>query len=421
MLTTPYWWEHAPPADTSADTPLPARTDVAIIGGGYTGVSAARTLARHGVDVTVLEREVPGWGASTRNGGMVLPGFKREAGPLLAKYGRERARALFAESVESVDFLERVVAEERIDCGWARTGYVTLAWKRAHLAGLARDGELLEREFGYRTVLVPAERVGEEIGSTSYHGGLLDGRAGGVQPAQLFRGLERAARRAGARLVAGVEARTVRREPGGYAIDTSRGPLRCRELIVATNGYSGPVHAGLRRRVVPLGSHMIATAPLEPALARSLIPRGRMLSDSKNLLFYFRLSADHRLLFGGRASFRPNNEAGSARSLAASMRAIYPQLANTPIEYSWWGNVALTVDQMPHAGRMDGVWYALGYCGHGVAMSGYLGARLGDAVAGLGDLRPFDGLPFRAFPLYRGRPWFLPAVGAWFRLVDILR
>lgn len=188
--------------------------------------------------------------------------------------------------------------------------------------------------------------------------------------------------------------------------------------MVATDGYSGPVHPELSRRVIPIGSYIIATAPLEEGLARELIPKNRVMSDTKNLLFYFRLSADHRMVFGGRASFTPTTTVESAQILAQGMRAVFPQLAAVPIEYSWSGTVGFTFDQLPHAGRLDGVHYALGYCGHGVAMATYLGARVGDAIAGRGDLLPFSELGFPTVPFYRGRPWFLPAVGAYFRLVD---
>ena len=399
---------------------LPEKTDVAIVGGGSTGVAAARALAHRSIDTTILERETFGWGASTRNGGFVLPGFKREAGALLQRYGPERARALFDASLASVRFLEQVIAEEAIACDYRRSGHAILAWKPAHLRNLAATGEVLERQFGCHTTLVPRGQLVEEIDSTCYHGALIDPAAGSVQPAKYFFGLTAAALRAGARMLAGTEVHQIDRTAGGFSLVTSRGVLRAGEVVIATNGYPGGSHPGLRRRVVPIGSYIIATAPLAPDLAGSLIPRMRVLSDTKNHLYYFRCSADRRLVFGGRASFTPTTTAESARILQRGMLKVFPQLAGTRVEYSWSGTVGMTRDQLPHVGVMDGRHYAVGYCGHGVAMSGYLGHRIGEAIAGHDDLAPFSDLGFPAVPLYRGRPWFLPLVGAWYRVADWL-
>ncbi len=416
---TSYWLDTAPPPPSPAEPSLPSHTDVAVIGGGYTGVSAARTLARHGIDVTVLEAQTLGWGASTRNGGFVLPGFKVGADELLKQHGAVRARALFAASLGAVRFLEDLVASEAIECEYLRCGYVALAWKPGHYAALERSAALLSRTFAYETELVPPGRLRSELASDAYHGGLLE-PAGGIHPAKYFFGMAAAARRAGARLLEGVEVRRLRRTAGGFDLTTSRGPMRAREILVATNGYSGDVAPRLRRGVVPIGSYIIATAPLDARVAQDLIPRRRVMSDTKNLLFYFRLTADNRLLFGGRASFTPTTTAASARILARGMTHVFPQLAGVRVEYSWMGKVGYTFDQLPHAGTMDGVHYALGYCGHGVALATYLGARVADAIAGKGDLLPFSELRFPTMPFYRKRPWFLPLAGAWYRLKDLV-
>ena len=420
MNERPYWHDSAPRADLGTEVPLPARTDVAIVGGGYTGVSAARALARRGVDVTVLERETLGWGASTRNGGFVLPGFKLGAGPLLRRFGAERARALYEASRESVRFLERLLKEERIDCEYRQCGHVSLALTPSHYRDLAVARDLLARVFGHEATLVPRERLREEIGSDTYCGGLLDPGAGSLHPAQYFWGLASAARRAGARLLEHADVRSLERAPEGFTLATNRGSLRARDVVIATNGYSGPVHPALRRRVVPVGSYIIATAPLDARLAAELIPRDRVLSDTKNLLYYFRLSKDRRMVFGGRVAFTPTPPEESARRLAEGMTTVFSQLRGMPVEYHWSGNVAMTVDFLPHAGQRDGVHFAMGYCGHGVAMATYLGARVGDTLSGAGDLRPFSELGFPRVPLYGGRPWFLPLVGAYYRLLDRL-
>jgi len=420
MLEQPYWQVTAPRPAFSPDPELPDQTDVAVIGGGYTGVSAARTLAQHGLSVTVLEAETLGWGASTRNGGFVLPGFKLGAGALLRRFGLERARALYDASLASLRFVERLVADEGIECEFRRCGHVSLAYRPSHYRRLAESQALHARAFAHETTLVPVDRLGEVIGSTIYHGGLLDPEAASLHPAKYFWGLATAAHRAGARLLEHTTVRSIDRAPGGFSLDTGPRRLRAREVIVATNGYSGPTHPALRRRIIPLGSYLIATAPLEDSLAGELIPQDRVLSDTKNLLFYFRLSEDRRLLFGGRVAFSPTTSAEAARHLAAGMRLVFPQLRDSQVEYTWSGKVAFTRDQLPHAGVWDGVHYALGYCGHGVAMATFLGARLGAMLAGRGDLLPFSDLGFPALPLYDGRPWFLPLVGAYYRVVDRL-
>jgi glycine/D-amino acid oxidase-like deaminating enzyme len=388
------------------------------VGGGYTGLSAARTLARHGIAVTVLERHQVGWGASGRNGGFVLPGFHVEVECLARRYGVERARALFADSIEAMGFLEGVIAEEAIDCGYTRWGAVTLAARPGHLRELERSRQLLHESFGHETTLLGPTELREEIGSESYHGGLLDPAAGGLHPARYCAGLAAAAVGAGAVIVEGVEVLGVDRTGGRTTLATSRGPLSVAEVLVATNGYTGAAFPGLRRRVVPLGSYVVATARLEPSVARELLPRSRVMSDTWNLVQYFRLSDDGRMVFGGRASFTPIGMQRSARIVAAAMRKVFPQLADVPVEYAWAGKICLSRDRMPHAGRLDGLHYALGYAGHGVALSTWLGARMGDALAGRGAIPGLTGDHLPAIPFYGGTPWFLPAVGAYYRMKD---
>ena len=378
------------------------------MGAGYTGLSAARTLARHGASVAVLERHRAGWGASGRNGGFVLPGYQPHVGELLRRHGVDRTRALLAGTLEA------------IDCGYARRGWISLAAKAGHLRDLERTAADLRRHFGHETALLGRAELRDEIGSNRYHGGLLDPRAGALHPGRYCAGLAEAAGRAGALLAEGVEVRRVTRAGGMATLATSAGTLAATDVLVATNGYTDAAFPSLRRRVVSVGSSIVATAPLDEGLASRVLPRGRVMSDTLNLLHYFRLSDDGRLVFGGRASFTPRSVQAVAAILARDLRAVFPALAEVPVEYAWSGRLGVARDRMPHAGRENGVHYALAYAGHGVALATWLGARMGDALAGRGAIPALAGaLP--PIPLYGGRPWFLPAVGGYYRMMDRIR
>ncbi len=420
VAETPYWWSAVPMA-ARPPRPLPERADVVVLGSGYTGLSAARTLARAGASVVVLEKETIGWGASSRNGGQVLTGMKLGAAELLARFGPERARELYRSSLEAIDFVERLVSEENIACGFRRSGHLEAACKPAHFERFRRDQELLARAFGHEVRLVPKNELRAELCTDYYHGALLDERSAALQPAQYVHGLAAAAERAGAGLHELTPALHVTKSATGFRIATPRGALEAKDVLVATNGYTGAVTPKLRRRVIPIGSYIVATEPLDAARAQALLPRRRVVFDSKNFLFYFRLSEDNRLLFGGRAQFTPSS-ASSTRTAAAILRRgmlqVFPGLGDARIEYAWSGSVAFTRDLTPHAGRMDGMAYAMGYCAHGVGIASFLGDAMADAMLGRPDRNPFRGLPFPVIPAYDGRPWFLPFVGLWYKLRD---
>ena len=412
-------WSDPASAPAPRDSaPLPDRVEVAVVGGGYTGLAAALALARRGARVAVLERHRIGWGASGRNVGFVLPGFQAGLAELTARLGEERARRLWGMSVEAVECLERLIAAEAIACNWSRCGSVVLAARPAHLARLDEERRCLARVAGHQTELLGPSEIGREIGSGVYHGGLVDRTAGALHPARYCAGLAAAAERAGAALHEGAEVVRIRRRGDGHEVQTSRGGLPASEVLVATDGYTGVPFGRLRRGVVPVGSYMVATAPLGPELAARLVPGGRVLSDTRRLLHYFRLSPDRRMVFGGRAAMVPLGTPRAARALGRAMRERFPALAATPVDYAWSGSVGFTRDRLPHAGRSDGVYYALGYCGHGVALATWLGGRMAAAIAGTEELPELGPLP--AIPLYGGRPWFLPLVDAYYRVCDRL-
>lgn len=406
---------------------LPSRADVAIIGAGFTGLSAARTLARRGGAVVVLEANGIGWGASSRNGGMVLTGMKLSPASLEKRYGRELARRMFQASLASIDYVERIVSEENIDCNFVRCGHLEVAWKASHFEHYTHTAELIGRDFNHPVRIVPRRELGNEIGSEIYFGGMVDDSSAGLNPALYVGGLARAALRAGAAIFEGARVEKIGRASqdanAGFTLETARGTIFAREVLVATSGYTSGATPVLRNRVIPIGSFIIATERLPEELARRLSPRNRMIFDSKHYLFYYRLTPDGRMLFGGRAAFFPetrNTIRRSAHILRRGMVKVFPELSGARVEYAWGGTLDFCFDTMPHAGRLDGLYYALGYAGHGVAMATYLGMKMAEKIAGSEEEVPYARIPFPGAPLglYRGRPWFLPFAGAYYKLLD---
>jgi len=376
--------------------------------------------------VVVLERERVGWGASSRNGGQVLTGLKLDPATLVARYGEARARRLFDASIESIACLESLIARESIDCEYERTGHVQAAWKPSHFADFREEQALLARVFHHEVELVPPRDQHSELGSEAYHGLLVDEGSRAVNPARYVVGLAEAARRAGAVIAEAMSVERFVRRRGRWDVTTSQGAIDAADVLIATNGYTDGAAPALLRRFVPVGSYIIATEPLDASTARALLPRRRMAFDSKHFLYYFRVTRDQRLMFGGRAEFsRPTATSGrrAARILRRGMITVFPELARTRVDFAWGGNVAFTRDQMPHAGCLDGAYYAGGYCGHGIAMATYLGELIARRLGGEPVEHPLvddGGEGFAAIPFYKGSPWFLPIAGAYYRLCDAL-
>lgn len=413
---------------------MPTEIDVAIVGAGLTGLSAALALAKLGTRVAVFEAHDAGWGASSRNGGMVLTGLKLAPHELVARYGVDAARRLDAVSIAAIDFVEWVVRDEQIACDFARGGHVALASKPAHFEQFQRDAALINESFGRRVRLVPRAQIDAEVGSNVFFGGMIDDASAGVNPAQLVVGLAGAAHRAGATIYAHTRVTRIdARKPNGtsrFLLATERGEVCADQVVVATGAYTGQESPWLQQRIVPIGSYIIATEPLPEGLAREVSPRNRMMYDSKRFLHYFRLTPDRRVLFGGRASFVPESAhaiAQSAQILRRDMIALFPQLHDVAIEYAWGGSIDVTSDMLPHTGVHNGIHYAAGYAGHGVAMATYFGALLARKLAGVAAATSVDAAtdaimqrPFPAPPLalHRLIPGVVPAIGAWYGFLD---
>jgi glycine/D-amino acid oxidase-like deaminating enzyme len=422
-----YWLTTVEMPRTDPSRALPEVADVAVIGAGFTGLSAARTLAKKGIKVVVLESETIGWGASSRNGGMVLTGLKLGVNQLISMYGRERTQRMYKASLGSIDCVEEIVREESVACDFSRCGHLEVACKQKHFDDYARQAEVVRREFNHGLKIVPRNELRSEIGSDIYYGGIVDETSAGLNPARYVAGLGTAAIRAGACVhektrVEKIE-RGSRQGSPGWTICTSRGTLWARNVFVGTSGYTGKITPALQKKIIPIGSYIITTEVLPEVLARELSPRNRMIYDSKNYIYYYRLTPDNRMLFGGRAAFFP--ESGdtvrrSAEILRRGMIEVYPQLRNTNVEFAWGGTLDFAFDIMPHAGQMDGIYYAVGYAGHGVAMATYQGQLMAQRIAGELVENPFEGIKFPGAPLglYNGKPWFLPFAGAYYKVLD---
>ena len=415
-----FWQASMPSLPDRSGRALPASAEVVVIGGGYAGVTAARELARRGIAVTLLEARTLGWGASTRNGGIVHGGYKWSARQLIKRYGQDTGKALYQETLDSYQLVKALIAQEGIDCQFREVGHLELAYAPSHAPELEHARESLS-SVGVSSTVVPRERIHDEIGSDAYFGALAVEGSALVHPGRYFAGLAAAADRAGADLHEGVRARSIDRKDGGFIVRTERGDIGARDVFVATNGYTDGVVPSLRRRIIPIGSYIIASEPLPEELAHELSPKGRAFFDTKNFLYYWHVSADRRMVFGGRASFMPTTIDRTAAILWRGLLEVHPQMAGHRVEYAWGGNVGFTFDRMPHVGRTkDGVTYAMGCCGTGVALMTNLGTKVGVWLAG-GEAPALTRLRFPLVPApYEGRPWFMPFAGEWFRLQDRL-
>ncbi|MBM3517392.1 MAG: FAD-binding oxidoreductase [Alphaproteobacteria bacterium] len=393
--------------------------DVCVVGGGYTGLSAALNLAERGYSVVVLEAERLGFGASGRNGGQIVTGFSADIERVAARHGAAAARQLWTLGAEAVAALKARIERHAIPCD-LKWGYVHVAHTAHQLAGLRSTQAAWERTYGHpATRLLGREEVSALIGSRRYLGGLYDGAAGHLHPLRLALGLARAAQAAGARLVEDARVTAVTHGAAPCAI-TATGQVRSRYLVLAGNAYLGRLVPELRRRLMPVTSNIVATAPLDRRAG--VLTQDVAVADARFIVTYYRLSADGRLLFGGRASYANLEPADVMAYMRRRMLRVFPQLTDTPLDYVWGGLIGITMDRMPHLGRLaPNVFFAQGYSGQGVALAPFAGELIAAVIAGTAER--FDvltRLPHAAFP---GGPLRTPALALgmlYYRLRDLL-
>lgn len=425
MKLKSYWLDTARPFSSGAEGAPHGDADVVVVGAGFTGLSAALALTRKGAKVVVLEAGCVGNAASGRNGGMCNNGFAQDYYALSTHLGRERANMLYRAFDAGVDKVEAIIAEEGIDCDFKRVGKLKLAAKLQHYEKLARSQALLVREVDPDTRMVPRAELRAEIGSDRYFGGLIFEKSAGMHVGKFGQGLAEAAARRGALIYENNPVIGLRRLAGqAHEVRTPNGSVKARQVLLATGTSSvGPL-GWFRRRIVPVGAFIIVTEPLPVDLLDRLTPRRRMTTDTKNFVNYFRVTPDDRLLFGGRARFavtNPRSDAKSGAILRKGLSQVFPELAAARIDYCWGGMVDMTRDRLPRAGERNGLFYSMGYSGHGTHMSTYMGAIMAEVLEGKAHLNPWRHFDWPAIPGYFGKPWFLPILGAYYRYQDFVR
>lgn len=389
-----------------------AQADVVVIGGGYTGLHAALNAAERGFSVILLEAGRIGWGASGRNGGQMIPGWRKSAGELIARYGESKARPLFELALEARALTMERIEKHNIACDRRTNGHLTLATKASDPAWMREEAETLTRAMNYTQARVlSAEEAKAAVDAPGFHGAYLDEGGGHLHPLNYALGLAEAARAAGVQLFENSRATRLESENGVVA-HTEHGVVRARYGVLACDALLGDLEPRLAARIMPVANYLVATEPL----TQPLIANDYAVSDSRFVVNYFRMSADNRLIFGGGERYTPEPPAAIAAFARKHMLSIFPQLANTRIDYAWGGLVSISMTRMPHIGRMGDLFYAHGYSGQGVLIPALAGKVIAEAMRGtaerldiLASIAPpeFPGGAMLRSPLYvLGMLWY---------------
>jgi len=420
-MSSPYWWERTP-RPKFQDCPLPKSSDVVILGSGYTGLSAAIQTTRHHLQTVVLDAEDAGWGCSTRNGGQVGTGIKASYPELCRQFGDDEATALIETGRRSAQWVEDFIQENKIDCDYQNSGRFHGAHSPHEFRHMCKTLDETPAALRTGAFTISAEQQRAEIGSDYYCGGIVDPACASIDPARYHRGMLNLAVQQGCQIITRCPGTNIQKQGGIFTVSTPKGTIQTRDVIVATNGYTGNSTPWMQRRIIPIGSYIIATEPLTEGMINELLPTNRMITDTLKLVVYYRACPERRrILFGGRVSISEAEPAISAPKLRQLMLDRFPSVSHIRITHSWMGFVAYTFDKFPHLGIHDGVHYCMGYCGSGISLSSYLGARTGLKVAGQPDCEnPLDRHEFKGRLYYQGNPWFLKPSVFYYRVRDRL-
>jgi glycine/D-amino acid oxidase-like deaminating enzyme len=419
---TPFWWEEAPVKPLPRQ-PLAKKLDVAIVGAGYAGLSAGLALAREGRSVAAFDAMKPGEGASSRNGGITSGNIRLDYATIARRFGEEKAMAIEAEGKIAREFLYDFIATQGLDCDFRRVGLFRGALGYDQYERMARDAEALAQRLGIEAYAVPHAEQRSYIGTDFYRGGTVRMDIGGLHPAKFHAELLRVALASGLTVHASTPVTAIEREADGFRVATSAGTVQARQVLVCTNGYTDGAVPFLRRRLVPVRSRIIATEEIAPKLMARLMPKLMMIGENRQLGFYYRPSPDgRRILLGGRDSSRFGDPAAPTLRLRSGLVELFPELQNVRLSHSWFGNVAMHRDMLPRIFEKDGLVYATGFCGSGVVWAPWIGTRAAHKLMGHDRQArtAFDFRPPAFIPLYRGNPWFMPAVIQGYRLQDLI-
>jgi len=419
-LAPALWAATAPPGPDTPPLNEDREADVCVVGGGFAGLSAAVHLAEGGVRVVLLEAQEPGWGASGRNGGQVIPGLKYDPDVLRAKFPGDAGERLVDFAGRTADTVFDLIARHRMDVPHRRAGWVQGAHTAAGLDEVARRAEQWART-GADVAVLDRAAVADHLGSSAYLGGWVDRRGGAIQPLAYARGLARAALDAGAAVHGSSPVTAMHRQDGRWRMRTSAGhTVSAGQVVVCTNGYTGSLIPRLARTVVAMNSFQVATEPLTDNLRHTVLPGGHVSSDTRKLLLYFRLDHEGRLLMGGRGRLSEPTAATDWAHLERVLGKVYPQAAGTKIAYRWGGRVALTRDFLPHLHEPEpGLLVDIGCMGRGIGLQTLMGVSMARYVAS-GDRRhlPFPIVPIRPIPLHALRLLYVSAIIGWYRMND---